>query len=106
MEHRRRHIDAGGGIGGEAHEQRPELDGELGGERQPLIPGPSVCAHGAASGCFCIACVQTGDGAGKLLGIEGLQVVDALADPDGIPRKPKSSATATRMPPRACRPIW
>src|SRR4249920_3338533 len=49
--------------------------------------GVSVCARGAASGCFCIARVQAGDGAGKLLGIESLQVVDALADPDGIHRQ-------------------
>src|SRR6187551_2753934 len=49
--------------------------------------GFSVCTRGAASGCCGIARVQTGDGAGKLLGIESLQVVDALADPDGIHRQ-------------------
>src|SRR4030042_6099746 len=49
--------------------------------------GFSVCARGAASGCCGIARIQTGDGAGKLLGIESLQVVDALANPDGVHRQ-------------------
>src|SRR5262249_59585719 len=48
---------------------------------------PWVCARGLASGGCGIARVQTGDGAGEVLRVEGLQIVNAFADADGIDRQ-------------------
>src|SRR6476661_8039920 len=45
---------------------------------------PCVCARGAASGGCGIARVQTGDGTGEILGVEGLQIVEPFADADGV----------------------
>src|SRR4029077_8168656 len=52
-------------------------------------PDSAFCgrAEGAASGSCGIARVQTGDGAGKILGVEGLQIVDAFADADAANRQ-------------------
>src|SRR6516162_510296 len=43
---------------------------------------PSVCARGLGSGGCGIARIQTSDGSGEVMGIEGLKIVDALADAD------------------------
>src|SRR6476469_9042274 len=52
-------------------------------------PDSAFCgpAPGAASGCCGIPGVQTGNGAGEILSVEGLQIVDAFADADGAHRQ-------------------
>src|SRR5512146_3059551 len=52
-------------------------------------PDSAFCgrAEGVASGCCGIPGVQTGNGAGEVLGVEGLQIVDAFADSDGAHRQ-------------------
>ena len=67
-------IDAGGGIGAEEHEQRPELDGELAQQAPARLAGALSLARigGLRSGCCGILAVQAGDGAGKVLRIEWL----------------------------------
>src|SRR5512146_1197194 len=52
-------------------------------------PDSAFCARaeGVASGCCGIARVQTGNGAGEVLGVEGLQIVDAFTDADGAHRQ-------------------
>src|SRR6476469_1667556 len=52
--------------------------------------GPRVCARGAASGGCGIARVQTSDGTGEILGVEGLQIVKPFADADGVDRQPEA----------------